>query len=325
MNVSRACDLCSHTRFEAISHRDRKGRLLETVACLRCGLVSHAHIPTDADLAAFYAHEYRREYHGEYTPSAHRVVREWQRGARLVDRLAGDLRPQSRVLEVGAGIGCNVKQFALAGFQASGIEPGEGFCRFSVDRLYASVTRGFLDDLPPGHDQDCVLLVHVLEHLASPTLALKQIRNLLTSHGRLYVEVPNLAGPHAAPGRQFHYAHIYNFTPATMRMLAGKTGYVVERVYTEPGQRNISMLWRVSSTACLHIEPASYAQTTAALGRYNTLTYHARPQYLWERAANLSAKLRHRWQAQAKLEAILAQCHGGQNNRSAVPNSRRAA
>jgi 2-polyprenyl-3-methyl-5-hydroxy-6-metoxy-1,4-benzoquinol methylase len=304
----RTCDLCSGTEFTPIAQRDRRGRPLATVVCNTCGLVSHALIPTDQELAAYYAFEYRRDYHGEYMPSAYRVVREWKRGRGLLQLMRDDLRPGDKVIEIGSGIGCTVMNFALAGFDACGVEPGEGFCRFSREKLHANVKLGTLEDLPSDEHYDFVLLVHVLEHLPRPTEALKRIHDLLRPGGRLYVEVPNFAAPHAAPGKQFHQAHIYNFTPSTLRMLGAKAGLRVERAYTAPFDKNISLLFSRSVPAEFQIEGMSYTHTMAALRRYSTLSYHLRPMYLLERVATFARLYSDRCFAQRRLEKILSQC-----------------
>ena len=57
-----SCDLCGQKDFETVAQRDRKGRELHTVVCRNCGLVSHARIPTEEELAAYYQRQYRHEY-----------------------------------------------------------------------------------------------------------------------------------------------------------------------------------------------------------------------------------------------------------------------
>ncbi|HTN77264.1 MAG TPA: class I SAM-dependent methyltransferase, partial [Pirellulaceae bacterium] len=308
MSVGHACDLCGRQQFEPLSSIDRHGEPLQTVVCAACGLVSHAEIPTDRELENYYLQAYRQQYHGEFTPSAYRVVREWKRGQRLLAQLRPDVQPGERVFEVGAGIGCTVMNFALAGFDASGIEPHDGFRQFSVEKLHARITAGFLDQLPARPQYDLVLLVHVLEHFPSPATALRKIRDLLRVAGRVYVEVPNFACPHAAPGKQFHYAHIHNFTPATLRMTAAKAGLVVKRALTAPFAKNIGLLVEASDEAELRIEPQSYAQTMAAVRRYSTLTYHLRPSYLRDRAEIFLGHCADRWRMKQKLAKILQLC-----------------
>lgn len=308
MKPPRACDLCAGSCFEVLGRVDRKGQPLETVVCRACGLVSHAHVPTRKELAEYYAERYRHEYNGDHTPQAYRVVREWQRGKVLVERLQHDVPAGGKVLEIGSGIGCTVMNFCLAGFDASGIEPGEGFSAFSRDKLHANIQRCCLTDLPPVPENDLILLVHVLEHLPSPTEALSRIGKLLSASGKLYVEVPNFNAPHAAPGKQFHFAHIYNFTPATLRMAAGKTGYVVEHAYTSSRDKVIAMLLRKSHTAAFDVEGLSYDQTMEAARRYSRLGYYARLGYLLERGWTMTRHGLERLVAKQALKRILAEC-----------------
>jgi SAM-dependent methyltransferase len=308
MAARHSCDLCDGTDFAPIGQKDRRGRPLLTEVCKTCGLVSHALLPTEQELVAYYAGEYRRDYHGEYAPSAHRVVREWNRGRGLVQKLHEELRQNDSILEIGSGIGCTVINFALAGYSACGLEPHEGFRRYGSEKLHADVRPGVLDDLIADAQYDFILLVHALEHFAHPTKALTKIHALLRPGGRLYVEVPNFAAPHAAPGKQFHFAHIYNFTPATLRMLGAKTGFRVQRAYTAPFDKNIGLLLSRAAPSRLVVEGLSYAQTMAALKRYSTLSYHLRPMYLLDRLVNAARQFVQRCSCERQLTAILAQC-----------------
>jgi SAM-dependent methyltransferase len=324
MTVGHECDLCGGTSFELLAERDRLNQPLATVVCRECGLVSHAEIPSRDDLLRYYETKYRHDYHGEYTPAPFRVVREWKRGRILVDWLGPHIPASANVFEVGCGIGCTVMQFALAGHNASGIEPGEGFAAYARNQLRADVRQATLYDLPPIPQYDLVLLVHVLEHLSSPTDALTRIGRLLVPGGKLYVEVPNFARPHSAPGRQFHFAHIYNYTPATLRMLAAKSGYRVDKAFTSPHDKVIGMLLAKSADVALRIERASYDQTVAAARRFSRLTYHMRASYLLERALiylqHTGERLTARWQ----LPKIVQQCQTLVPREATVP-LRRAA
>jgi 2-polyprenyl-3-methyl-5-hydroxy-6-metoxy-1,4-benzoquinol methylase len=307
-----------------LAERDRLNQPLETVVCRECGLVSHARIPTRDELLRYYESKYRSDYHGEYTPAPFRVVREWKRGQLLLEDLRRHIPENAKVFEVGCGIGCTVMQFALAGFESSGIEPGEGFAKYARDQLRANVRQCTFYDLSPSPQYDLVLLVHVLEHLPSPTDALTRIGRLLAPNGKLYVEVPNFARPHSAPGRQFHFAHIYNYTPATLRMLAAKTGYRIDRAFTAPHDKVIGFLLAKSSDAALRIERASYDHTVEAARRYTRLTYHMRASYIVERALiqlqHAGERLTARWQ----LPKILRQCETWAQPKSPV-RVRRAA
>ncbi len=209
-------------------------------------------------MAEYYRRQYRFDYHGEFTPSPHRVVREWNRGAELLRLLGPYLQHSDRIVEIGSGIGCTVGNFRCAGYAASGVEPGEGFRRFATERLGVPVRSGVLADLAWQPLAEVVLLVHVLEHLRSPRESLRHIRALLPAHGRCYIEVPNAGAPHAAPGKMFHFAHIYNFTRDTLSMLAGQAGFRVHRWLSGPQDKNLCLLLECSERAAWRVIPGSY-------------------------------------------------------------------
>ena len=277
------CELCHTNDFAIIAQKDRRGHPLTTVTCRQCGLVSHESIPTDRELNEYYASQYRQDYHGQAQPAAHRVIRAWGGGQWLRNRLKRFVKSDDRICEIGAGIGCTVKAFELAGYEATGIEPGEGFHEFARNELAVKLERCNLFDLAATPTYDFILLVHVIEHFRSPRQALVHIRQLMQTDARLYVECPNIAGPHAAPGKQFHYAHIYNFSPETLIWLAQSCGLDVHTCLSKPNDRVLRYVF-VRQPSPIPIETlGGYSLAKVALQRYTRLTYHLRPCYLADR------------------------------------------
>jgi SAM-dependent methyltransferase len=286
---SKRCDLCDGTQFELIARHDRHGKDLLTGVCTQCGLVSHWNIPSEVDLQDFYATRYRREYHGETTPSARRVMRAWRNAKRIQRQLEPSLAPGTDVFDVGAGIGCAAKVFELAGHPASGIEPNFGFQEFSKNQLHARVASGDLWDIPTQAAHDTVLLVHVIEHFRSPRQALRHIHRILKPGGQLYVECPNLGAPFATRPKLFHFAHIHNFTPLTLQMLARRCGFEVVCWFSTPENPNLQVLLKRVDSELLEVNADSYRQTMAALERFGPWSYHLRWRYLLPRVAKLSS------------------------------------
>lgn len=291
-DAARSCELCGGTNFEIVGQKDRHGLPLETAICRRCGMVSHMRIPSDAELAEYYAKQYRRDYHGENGPSAKRVMRAWKNGQRILTELQPHLSGNETILEVGAGIGCTVRVFQEAGYEAAGIEPGEGFQDYSRKRLGANVERAGLFELDVRSCYDAVLLVHVIEHFNSPTRALLAIHRLLKPNGLLYLECPNLAAPFAVRGRLFHFAHVYNFTPWTLLGLAAKCGFRLEAQLSRDYDPNLQILLRRVDSSRQDADPEGYRRTIERINRYNVLTYHLRAGYIAKRLHKLSGYLR---------------------------------
>lgn len=308
------CDLCCGTEFEVLDTIDRKNAPLTTVVCRTCGLVAHETIPSDEELEQYYEVDYRQEYHGEFTPAPHRVIRAWEGGKWLYRLLAPLIPADARVCEIGAGIGCTVKVLECAGWTAEGIEPGHGFQQFAQDQLKARVTRKSLFELPARPEYDFLLLVHVIEHFRSPRQALTHMRSLLRPNGRIYVECPNLAAPHAAPGKQFHFAHIHNFTPRTLAWLAASCGLQVYARLSDPREGVLRFVFsRVEEPAALDYQ-GGYAETMRTLNQHSRLKYYGRLEYLWERVARDVRFFSHRWRAQQRVTQLIEACRSQQHD-----------
>lgn len=287
-----SCDLCGGREFEMIGTRARDGRPLETQICRTCGLVSHARIPSETELREYYAGNYRLEYNGEASPSARRVMRAWLNGQRILRQVSPLLPAGGRVLEAGAGIGCTVRSFADAGFRAEGVDPGGEFLGFARNRLKADVQVCSLYDLPDSHRFDAVLLVHVIEHLASPRQAVEKISGLLKVGGMLYVECPNLQAPFAPRDRLFHVAHIHNFVPATLKMLVESCGFRLRQRFGDAGDSNLQMLFQHSCERRLNLDTQNFQRTREDLNRASWARYHLRRRYVADRLRKLGSYAR---------------------------------
>ena len=59
---SSTCPLCGSAEAAVAGLRDRQGRPLTTLLCLGCGLYRSDPLPSEEQLRAFYATQYRLEY-----------------------------------------------------------------------------------------------------------------------------------------------------------------------------------------------------------------------------------------------------------------------
>ncbi|MDX8378206.1 MAG: class I SAM-dependent methyltransferase [Mariprofundales bacterium] len=307
--TNKACNICGKNDFSQISDKDRHGKLLRTVICESCGLVAHAHIPTEEDISTYYTHAYRQDYHGESRPSSRRIMRAWNNGLRLHSLLNSHIESGSKVLEIGSGIGCSVKVFSEHGYQASGIEPNQDFSRYGKQVLHADISCSNLFDQQQNENLDLVLLVHVIEHFTSPTTALEHIHGMVRDQGLLYLECPNIAAPFATFGRLFHFAHIYNFSPTTLISLAEKCGFMLEKRLSADDDPDICLLFRRSNNRWLRTDADHAAKIKKTISSCNVLSYHLRADYLRRRIHKLRNYLREFKEANAfvsKLEARFA-------------------
>ncbi|MDQ6963613.1 MAG: class I SAM-dependent methyltransferase [Mariprofundales bacterium] len=308
------CDLCTNNQWQIISQHDRHRRPLTTAICQRCGLVSHLPLPDEESIAQYYAKEYRHDYHGEASPAPRRVMRAWRNGQRIYQLLAPFITPQGRIFEVGAGLGCTVKQFQHHGYSAYGIEPNHDFNRYSRQQLRANITNDNLYALNNSASKqpmqsDLVLLIHVIEHFRSPTAALMQIRNLLNDSALLYIECPNITAPFATFNRLFHFAHIHNFSPVTLQHLAKKCGFEpIQQLHSDDHPDIALLLRKTALPSTTPFDGAESSRIKSAIHRYSTVGYHLRSSYLQRRITKLVDYGREQLFAEAFVQRLLNRC-----------------
>ena len=152
-----------------------------------------------------------------------RYLRPWARAGRLLD--------------VGAAGGAFVAEAALAGFDASGIEPVASFARLAREQLAVDVRDGRLEDAELGPSSDVITMWHVLEHVPEPLGAVRRLAGSLAQGGVLAVEVPNAASAvarHMGPAWTSlePEVHVNQFTPESLRLLLERAGLEVRDVRT---------------------------------------------------------------------------------------------
>jgi SAM-dependent methyltransferase len=259
-----------------VSLRDRAGKYLRTVICQRCGLVWTDPRPAEEEVKEFYAHEYRLQYKGAWQPKFKHVYRGGKVSVNRFRWLRKFLRPTDAILDVGAGGGELVYLLRGLGYDARGLEPNEGYARYAREELKLPIEMGFFKELELGGKSfDVVTLFHVLEHLEDPAGTVARLRDCLKRHGHLIIEVPNVEAKCQAPGRRFHLAHLYNFNPATLPMLARRAGYeVLETVVSSDGG-NVGIVARRldNPQACAGEIPGNYEQVSGVIRRHTALSH----------------------------------------------------
>lgn len=222
------CAICGETQKLAVSRRDRHRKPLTTVLCTGCGIVHNWPIPDDDTLARFYSEKYRREYKGTAVIRTRTLVRNFERTLWFFNAYWPIMRAARSCIDVGSGNG-EFLYFARAlGMDATGIEPDIAAAEFSRDQLGLEVATTFIEDSEFGKGAAGMLrLYHVLEHLNDPVGKLKTLRGWLADDGILCISVPNIEAETESKwrGRMFHFGHIYNFNPRSLRACAGRAGF----------------------------------------------------------------------------------------------------
>ena len=216
--------LCGGSDRPVVSRRDRHGNPLTTIICRDFGIVANDPIPGDEELAAFYRRDYRTEYKGTAEPRMRQIWRNFSGTAEHIRVFRNYYSGRKRCLDLGSGSGEFMYLANRIGIDCLGVEPSGGYSAYCRrDELGLDVLSQTLEESGfPDSSFDLIRLSHVMEHIRDPVRSLKVLKQWLAEDGILYIEVPNIDrdATHKLHGKLFHFGHIFNFSPWTMRMTA---------------------------------------------------------------------------------------------------------
>lgn len=229
------------------------------LACAACGLRFRPDVTPEAAQAVYATGDYGAGLHEQVYISPETMPQR-RREARM--RLAfatGGVRPDARLLDIGAAGGIFVDEARRAGWPADGVEPDPAFVAYARDAIGVELTRGTIETFdPPSRSLDVVTMWHVLEHIARPLPQLQRVREWLAPGGRLVVEVPNAA---SAPARTLGPAwpaaqpdvHVAQYTPRALERLMQRAGYEVAVLRTLPGDHYYRLRERLAPANLAHV------------------------------------------------------------------------
>jgi SAM-dependent methyltransferase len=200
----------------------------DVVLCETCGAGFAQGVPSQDDLDAYYRDmsKYENPERGG-SPSLQDIAR--------FRAIAGMIAPfvpatDARVLEVGCATGGLLHELKRLGFgRAMGLDPSPA-CALQARALHGvDVRTGTLSERPGNLGTfDVVILLGVLEHFRDTGPALEALRGLLGPRGRLFVEVPDVAGFARfldAPFQQFSLEHLTFFSEISLASLLKRFGF----------------------------------------------------------------------------------------------------
>ena len=246
----------------------------DVVACVTCGGVYADTPSSQADYDRYYADSSR---YSDPRTGTGAGVQAWD-DARLetTARVVADFLPDrtTRVVDIGCANGGLLRWFARLGFDdLLGVDPSPACVAAAAEIPGVEARRGTIFGLPVAPASvGCVMLSHVLEHVRDVGAAVAGIRNIVSTNGTAYVEVPDAtryAECLAAAFQDFNVEHINHFSPTSLANVLRRGGFEVEHV----GQKTIEASPGVPYPAVWAIARAAVPQSTPVVERDDALAW----------------------------------------------------
>jgi SAM-dependent methyltransferase len=222
-------DVLYEQRFEAFAVGSITDAY-DVVACRTCGMCFASGLPDEARFSEYYGESSKYDMSAAGAEVSSFDAKRYEAEARFIAAHVADR--DGPVLDIGTATGDLLVALRNLGFTSlHGVEPSPEAARKARDlhgldviagdaRAAAAWSEGFA----------VVILVAVLEHLVDPTVALREILDLLNPDGILYLLVPDAErfSDHLdAPYQEFSVEHINFFTVASLKNLLASVGLEV--------------------------------------------------------------------------------------------------
>jgi len=233
-----ACNLLNWDHFSNISfglwdedQQDifRKNKFYPLAKCLSCG---HVQVSIKYDNTLFeqlYFHSTQEAVMWHETLVGNDLPYQ-----QMIDVVANSLTSNNTVVDFGCGEGklLSTAKRVEPSLNLIGIDFND---RVACDDIsYLSHNLNQLDSLPTHfwpNGIDLAMASHVLEHVISPVLFLKQIKQHLNRSGKIFIEVPDFSQRHAdesiGMSNLINLQHIHYYTADTITAIANRAGLSV--------------------------------------------------------------------------------------------------
>ena len=259
MLENRKCPVCSSENKEIIftqTFNEILGISLDKfeqniVICKDCGMIYTTPFITDEELNSYYSKMSNYE-HTQYEDNY--STEDKNKSKRQFEYIKKFIKNHKKVLEIGCATGYLLSLFKQDGFDVFGLEPSAKNKQIAKENYDVEIETRFLDkDGLDGREFDIVILSHVVEHLKYPADIFKNIRNILSNNGLLFIETPDIDQFDEMDLYQFSFEHINYFNLcSTKNLLQGCAFELVDSTIFQNGKNvapfypTLGTLWKKS-------------------------------------------------------------------------------
>ena len=244
------CDLCGNNKFELLfSSHDRLFNIpgdYSLCRCTKCGLFFINPQPTESEIAKHYPSQkyyslratipsWKRTYYSTFFSKRGTLFLKLVFSPVFPLIRSTKIVPGGKFLDVGCGSGTFLAIMSCFNMKCYGVEPGEFdeqlAKEYSLDIKNCTVEEANY----PDNYFDVITMNHVLEHVRSPTMTLRELNRILKPRGTLILAVPQ---SNCLAYRLFgrHWValdiprHLFTFSKKTMKEYLKRTGLRIDRI-----------------------------------------------------------------------------------------------
>lgn len=250
------CTLCGGEEVSPISNRirnDNEG----TYKMYRCNCCETHFLyprPKNDQLVEYYDGTFREEVHSEDYYDYDTLKRVYERfmpeAVQRVKRVEPELNSEDVVLEIGCSVGYFLDAVADKVKKVYGTEwdrKAQQYIRDCAQHSNIAISSNPEDF---GVQFDKIFLFHVLEHIEQPVIFLQNLKRLLKSDGKIYIEVPNVddvmvKSYDCDAFKDFYYkkAHLYNFNEKGLTYVFEHAGFQYQVDYIQRYDLSNHLYW----------------------------------------------------------------------------------
>lgn len=212
----------------------------EVVECPTCSFVFTQDGPDQTDIAEYY-------YHSDYVShtdtteglffKVYHKVRERMLNTKRV--WVEKHTKKGNVLDIGAATGYFLSNLKNNNWEVLGFEPEENARKIAKAKHNINLINDFEPLFKENKKFNAITMWHVLEHVHELNLYFEHFNKLLKEDGKVFIAVPNHTSFDASFYKEKWAAwdmpkHLWHFNPKSLKTLAEKHGFELEKMYGLP-------------------------------------------------------------------------------------------
>ncbi|MGA7228956.1 MAG: class I SAM-dependent methyltransferase [Acidimicrobiia bacterium] len=208
--------------------------------CMRCDVLFLNPRPAQSELGRIYSDDYHAyDFSTERYGLTHRVRSRLE--ARRLSQWVGQLGPEARIIDIGAGDGFHLdllRHLGSPSWELEAVEPDSRAVEI-LNRRGLTAHEGSIGQVGlPSDSYDFAMMIMVIEHVDDPGSLMSGAFDALKPGGRLGVVTDNIGSPDAHLGKSrhwggFHFPRHFNlFSKRSLADLARKEGFEIDSLTT---------------------------------------------------------------------------------------------